>query len=180
MNADPEKEMVALAQHYFATETFKSEQVKQSVPIELSRRDILVLALESEDARIAAELEVLRLAAQIEEDSDATFLGKAVLKASDNIGIGEFAKVLGDIGQNQYFNELRECNIIISNKTLLYQNMINSGYFVVTQKVVNDRSFPVALITTKGQIYLAKRHQQHLQALDAEKLVEQALVSNLV
>ncbi len=172
MNADPEKEMVALAQGYFAAKTREAEVAKQIPVAELSRLEILQLALSSEQEKLA-------LQAQIEADRPATELGKAIEKAESNIRVGDFAKVIGT-GQNRYFEELRECKIIMATGTLPYQRFLNDGYFVVTEVVVNNKVYPVALITPKGQSYLAKRHQQHLQAVSIECQIETAFSSALV
>ncbi|MGL4617896.1 MAG: phage antirepressor KilAC domain-containing protein [Chroococcidiopsis sp.] len=128
---------------------------QRPAPIELSRREILQLALEAEDR-------ILLLEAQIEADADATILGKAIAKAPNNIRIGDFAKSIG-MGQNRYFDELRNDGIIQQTSTLPYQQFINAGYFVVTQIIAgNGRTYPAALITPKGQPYLAKRHSKYI------------------
>lgn len=152
MNSDPDKEIVALAQGYFANSTYQQEIAQQ--PAELSRLEILQLAL-------ASEQEKLLLLAQIETDRPATELGKAIGKSAENIRIGDFAKVIG-VGQNRYFKELRECKIIMAASTLPYQRFMEAGYFVATEIVVNNHLYPVALITPKGQAYLTKRHRQHV------------------
>lgn len=170
MNADPEKEMVALAQGYFANQTRKAEL--SQLPTELSRLEILQLALASENEKLLLE-------AQIEADRPATELGKAIGKSASNIRIGDFAKAIG-MGQNRYFKELRECEIIMATSTLPYQRFLNSGYFVVTQVVQGDRIFPVSLITPKGQAYLARRHQQHLDSVRVEFQIESAIEGALV
>jgi phage antirepressor YoqD-like protein len=95
-----------------------------------------------------ALLEAGRLAMQIEQDREATELGKAIAKSENNIRIGDFAKVIG-MGQNKYFDELRDCKIIMATGTLPYQRFLNDGYFVVTETIVNNKAYPVALITPK-------------------------------
>lgn len=123
---------------------------------------------------VAKKKEALSLAAQIEADRPATELGKAIAKSENNIRIGDFAKVIG-MGQNKYFDELRDCKIIMATGTLPYQRFLGDGYFVATETIVNNKAYPVALITPKGQAYLAKRHQQHLDARLVEQQVELAI-----
>lgn len=129
---------------------------------ELSRLELLQIGLEAEQARLGAQAEVKRLSAQIQIDEPATTLGKAITKAPNNIRIGDFAKSIG-MGQNRYFEELRTDGIIQQASTLPYQKYLDSGYFVVTQIISgNGKTYPVALITPKGQPYLAKRHSRFI------------------
>jgi phage antirepressor YoqD-like protein len=125
---------------------------------------------------VAKKKEALSLAAQIEADRPATELGKAIGKSDNNIRIGDFAKAIG-MGQNKYFDELRECKIIMATGTLPYQRFLNDGYFVVTEAIVNNKAYPVSLITPKGQAYLVKRHQQHLKSVSIECQVESSLMA---
>jgi phage antirepressor YoqD-like protein len=128
---------------------------------------------------VAKKKEALSLAAQIEADRPATELGKAIAKSDNNIRIGDFAKAIS-MGQNKYFDELRECKIIMATGTLPYQRFINEGYFVVTETIVNNKAYPVSLITPKGQSYLVKRHQQHVNAELVEQQIEIALDTAIV
>lgn len=141
-------------------------------PKELAR-----MVIAAEEAREKAEAEKLALAAKIEADEAATTLGKIIESSqSRNIRIGDFAKVLGDTGQNRYFEELRECRIIMLASSLPYQQYISAGYFRVTQVLgkgaASDKWFPVALITPKGQAYLAKRHKRYLASIATERVIE--------
>ena len=136
----------------------------------LSRREILQLALEAEDRAIA-------LQAQIEADEPATTLGKAIAKAPNNIRIGDFAKAIG-CGQNRYFDELREDGIIQQTSTLPYQRFLDAKYFVVTQVISgNGKTYPVALITPKGQTYLAKRHSKFISRETVRDAIECQVVA---
>lgn len=118
--------------------------------------------IEALKALVRSEEEKLLLTNQIEADEPATTLGKAIAKATNNIRIGDFAKSIG-IGQNKYFDELRDDRVIQLTSPLPYQKYIDAGYFVVTQVVgANNRTYPVALITPKGQVYLAKRHSKYI------------------
>lgn len=140
---------------------YKVQAVEQ--PRELSRRQILQMAIDAEDRADA-------LAAKIEADSEATAIGKVFqFNAKGNIRIGEFAKILG-IGRNTYFAELREDGLIPHGERLAYQRYIRAGYFTSTEVLKNDRLWPVALITPKGQPYLAKRHAKYLAAQQSHQL----------
>lgn len=148
----------------------KLEETKP-VTVNLSNRDLALMVIAEADRADA-------LVAQIEQDKPCTDLGKAIIKADNNIRVGEFAKSLG-LGQNRYFAELRECKIIMATSTLPYQRYLDEGYFLVTQSVNNNQTFPVALVTPKGQVYLVKRHQQYIENLSIEYQIERS-VSALV
>jgi phage antirepressor YoqD-like protein len=179
-NADPEKEMVAQAQGYFATQTHKAETTQSFDPSSLSRRDILKMAIESEDARILAEAKLSLAQLQIQIEQPMVDFGRAILKSSENIRVGDFAKILGDIGRNDYFAELRDCGIILKNSTLPAQRFINEGYMMATEVVYNKKIYPVALITPKGQKYLTTRHRKHVAMSLVERQMELELEDALV
>lgn len=121
--------------------------------------------------------EKLVLERQVEADEPATTLGKAIIKAPNNINIGVFAKSI-DMGQNRYFEELRSDGIIQASGTLPYQQYIDRGYFVVTQKIaVNGRTYPLALITPKGQVYLADRHRKFINREAVRDAIECEVVA---
>ncbi len=142
---------------------YKVQVIEQ--PKELSRRQILQMAIDAEDRADA-------LAAQIEADSEATAIGKVLEhNARGNIRIGEFAKILG-VGQNKYFDELRQDGIIMQTGRLPYQEHMGAKRFTVTEVLVNGKWYPVALITPKGQTYLAKRHAKFVKRQAATEAVE--------
>jgi phage antirepressor YoqD-like protein len=163
------KDAVKLAKQYFVIKTRQAELGEQKP--QLSRMQILEMAIE-------AERELVALKAQVQADEPATALGQALINSSDpkNIRIGDFAKILGDVGQNRYFDELRECGIITLTSPLPYQKHIDSGFFRVTQVpgkgAASNRWFSVALITPKGQAYLAKRHSQHIRRETVRDAIE--------
>jgi phage antirepressor YoqD-like protein len=149
---------------------------KIAVEPELSLEEKMALMAES---FLKVRGEKLALVAQIEADRPATELGKAIVKSEENIRIGDFAKVI-NVGPNKYFNELRECKIIMATSTLPYQQFLSEGYFVVTETVVNKKAYPVALVTPKGQAYLVKRHNKYLESRSTEEQMELALESAIV
>jgi phage antirepressor YoqD-like protein len=180
MNADPGKEKVAQAQGYFAVQTHKAEVAQSLDPSSLSRRDILQMAIDSEDARLLAEAKLSLAQLQIRAERPIVEFGKAILKATSNIRIGDFAKILGDVGRNNYFKELRCCGIILKSSTLPEQSMIDRGYFVATEVMQNGKLYPVSLITTKGQQYLVDRHKKYLTGISIERQMELEIDDALV
>jgi anti-repressor protein len=124
--------------------------------------------------RELAEAKSDKLMLQIEATAPATALGQLIEGAVNDIRIGDFAKSIG-MGQNRYFDQLRSDGIIQQMpSTVPYQKWINSGYFKVTQIQQQTskgiKTFPVALITPKGQLWLAKRHkrEQALVTIEAQ------------
>lgn len=157
------------------------KQLIESGATTLSDSDKLALIaegfLKERADRLAAQAQNVALQAQIEADADATTLGKAIAKAPNNIRIGDFAKSIG-IGQNRFFDQLREMGIIQQTSTLPYQQFLNAGYFVVTQIIAaNGRTYPVALITPKGQKYLVKRHQKFISRETVRDAIECEVVA---
>ncbi len=142
---------------------YKVQVIEQ--PKELSRKDLALMVIAESDRADA-------LAAQIEADSEATDIGKVFEhNTKGNIRIGEFAKILG-VGQNKYFDELREDRIIMQTGRLPYQEHMNAKRFTVTEVLSNGKWYPVALITPKGQTYLAKRHAKFVERQAATERVE--------
>jgi anti-repressor protein len=137
----------------------------------MSQDDQMLLLAESVQRLIG---EKRKLQAQIEADEPATTLGKAIGCASNCIRIGDFAKAIG-MGQNTYFQELRDDSIIQLTSVLPYQRYLTAGYFVVTEVVKNKRIFMVAMITPKGQVYLAKRHQKYVLRDRTEDAMEKVI-----
>jgi anti-repressor protein len=142
-------------------------KAKQQLALPTDKLGWMRLAVEAEEKAVA-------LQAQIEATAPATALGQLIEGAVNNIRIGDFAKSIG-MGQNRYFDQLRSDGIIQQMpSTVPYQKWINSGYFKVTQIQQQTskglKTFPVALITPKGQLWLAKRHkrEQALVTIEAQ------------
>ena len=122
-------------------------------PVELSRMDILKLAMESEEARIKAEAQ-LAIAAPKAQFHDA------VSEAINCQSVQEIAKVLGT-GPNRLFKFLREEGLLMRDN-LPYQQYLDSGYFRVVEKQYNDGrgesyTYTRTLVTGKGLAYIQKR-----------------------
>jgi hypothetical protein len=131
----------------------------------LTRKELALMVIAESDRADA-------LAAQIEADSERTALGAAIETSKEHIRIGEMAKQLG-VGQNKYFQELRDCGVIMASGVLPYQKYMK--YFKVTQVEQNGKWFLVAVVNAKGQVYLAKKHRQWITKQSAIELIEQSL-----
>lgn len=137
-----------------------------------TQKNTLLLQLFSDDPIAVASahkqlvaLEVKPLQDKIKEDEPLVAFGKTVLKAEGNILVRELAKIAcGEgiqIGERTLYKKLREWKLIIPASTEPYQKYINSGYFVVEEKVFTtpygDRLARVTKITPKGQIAIINK-----------------------
>jgi|GEM_PF-3107701 len=80
------------------------------------------------------------------------------------ISIGDFAKSTKDslgLGRNKLFQEMR-FDGILNFRNMPYQNFVNSGYFEVVTRVINDKCIYQPMLTGKGQIWLHKRLKKGL------------------
>lgn len=110
------------ARRYF----IECERLAKQAPIQaienLSRMDILKMAVDSEEER-------LRLARQIKEDAPRVEFAKRVESAPDAISVAQAAKLLGT-GQRRLFAHLRQIGWV-TRRGEPYQDKIESGYMDV-------------------------------------------------
>lgn len=147
----------------------RDELNKRQAPAEnLSRMDILQLAMQSEEDRIRLEQEKLKLEHQIEEEAPRVAFAKQVEVAPDAISVAQAAKVIGT-GQRRLFAFLRKIGWI-SRRNEPYQTKIESGYLDVKLGSWEHpdhglKQSVTALVTGKGLAKLQKlwseRDQDH-------------------
>lgn len=103
---------------------------KQPLTVEnLSRMDILKLAMQSEEERLKLEGEKLALENQVKQDAPRVAFAKQVELAPDAIKVSEAAKILGT-GQRRLFAFLRNTHWI-TRYNEPYQAKIEAGYLDV-------------------------------------------------
>lgn len=147
----------------------RDELNKRQAPAEnLSRMDILQLAMQSEEDRIRLEQEKLKLEHQLEKEAPRVAFAKQVEAAPDAISVAQAAKVIGT-GQRRLFAFLRKIGWI-SRRNEPYQTKIEAGYLDVKLGSWEHpdhglKQSVTALVTGKGLAKLQKlwseRDQEH-------------------
>lgn len=122
-------------------------------PAELSRMDLLKLAL-------AAESERLMLVARVAADAPKVAFAEAVRNVNGLCSLEEIAKTLG-WGRNRFIAALKEAKVLQVSR-IPYQKYIERGYFEVVEKSpwvdsqgASHPSF-TTMVTGAGQVWLAK------------------------
>ena len=111
---------------------------------ELSRHEILRLAIEAEE-------ENQKLKVQVEELAPKGDFYDAVMSSADAITVGEAAKVL-NYGQNTLFKFLRDKRILMKDN-IPYQDYINRGYFKLVESNWTDPVTGKVKITFQTLVY---------------------------
>ena len=149
----------------------KMETAMKSLnPANLSKLEILQMAIESENKAIALETEVKALKPK------ADFADR-VIDTDAKVDIGQAAKLLKlPFGRNTFFKTLREKGIFFKNRNEPKQEYIERGYFELRQHLVptehhGDLSVTKILVTQIGLYWLSKQFgasfKEGLPALNA-------------
>jgi len=133
---------------------------KKEVPQNLSRMEILQMAIESESEKLALKFEVEELKPK------ADFHDRVII-AEDSISIGKAAKVLGT-GRNRLLTFLRQIKWV-SRRNEPYQDKIESGYMDVKLGSFNHPEHGLSqsitsLVTGKGLVELQRIYREQERA----------------
>ena len=114
-------------------------------------------------ARIQAEQ-------KIASDAPKVLFADSVSNASNEILVGELAKLLNqngmDIGQNRLYELMRKDGYIMKNTTTPTQYAMDRGWFRVIERTVVDpggstRITKTTKVTGKGQVYFINKYLDH-------------------
>lgn len=124
-------------------------------PAELSRLELLQLAMQSEVERLA-------LAGKIAADAPKVAFAEAIRAIDGVCHIGKISKTIG-IGRTKFFKQLRDDSILMKNN-LPYQKYVDKGYFTVIEqdpytdsKGVQHPTF-TSMVTGAGQVFLVRKY----------------------
>jgi anti-repressor protein len=145
------------ARQYFIECERKLHMVKQ--PSELSRLDILKLAMESEEGRLKAEAEVLELTHVVEQQKPAVEFVDRFVEAKSAKGFREVAKILG-VKERDFISDLSTDKIIFkqgSNWLPMAEHQ-HAGRFTVKTGEANGHAYVQTRFTPEGIAWVAKRY----------------------
>lgn len=110
MSCDGRKPEVAEAKTYFAIRTREAETASAFDPSQLTRQEILRIALNAEEERLALENENKALTPKAEAYD-------SFIDATGKYSVGAVAKMLGS-SQNKLFRDLRNCGVFIAKGSM--------------------------------------------------------------
>lgn len=132
-------------------------------PANLSRLELLTMAMEAEKERMTLAFQVENQAEDIRALEPKAVFHDRVADAEGCHSIQEAAQLLGT-GQNRLFQWLRESGFIIPGTTKPYQQHVDAGLLKVVEKVFEDahgidRLSAKTLVTGKGLVHIQKKLQ---------------------
>lgn len=127
-------------------------------PVNLTKLQILEMAIESEKKVIALEKENKILSPK------ADYADRVLVSDNQLVDIGQASKLLKlPFGRNSFFKRLREDGIFFKNRNEPKQEFIERGYFDVRKSSIERNEHPdftviKVLVSPKGLFWLSKKY----------------------
>jgi anti-repressor protein len=143
---------------------------------ELTRKEILLMALKAEEEKEALQLVVNTQQGQLAEQQPKVDFANKLLKSKDCILVREFAKVITDegfkIGEKELFKWFRENGYLSYKKNEPFQQYMK--YFNLKETTVNtvygNQIFKTPVVTPEGQLYFFNKIMNEFKPLfDSKK-----------
>lgn len=100
---------------------------------ELSRKELAMMVIQSEEEKERLALENEKKQKQIEKLQPKADFAEAAFKAEGKVDIGQAAKILNlGFGRNTLFGKLRDAGIFFKDRNEPKQKYIDAGYFEMT------------------------------------------------
>lgn len=137
---------------------FNDMEKQLKAPKELSKLEVLELAIKSEKER-------LKLKAEVDKLLPKAKLYDKVMDDGRLFSVSEVAKILkiDGIGRNKLYGLLRDWGLLFHNKNEPKQEYINRGYFEVRYNWIEhlQMKIPTTKVTNKGLKYIEQKLNQH-------------------
>ncbi len=128
---------------------------------ELSRKELALMVIQSEEEKERLALENENKQKQIEKLQPKADFADAAFKADNSkVDIGQAAKILNlGFGRNTLFKKLKELGVFFSNRNEPKQKYVDAGYFEMTEKFIERNDHPGFVVTKvictqKGLAYI--------------------------
>lgn len=152
-----------IRQYFISFEAAKMNRLRELVaervdPNKLDRKQILIMALEAENERIALEQQNKMLEQEVFENAPKVAAYEAFMSADGNFTVSNAAKIIGD-GPKKLWQKLRDEKLVfkMGNHNLPYQRYLDRGLFEVKAAKAGKYRKPQTVVTPKGLEFLKEK-----------------------